>query len=78
MKIHETYRINSATLAIHSDGGQRIPMMIPTGAVVTLVAGPLDGLRMVDVNWYGKIVMMFAGDLRERATLIIPDSDGSS
>lgn len=75
MTVHETYRINSATLAIHSESGDRTPMMIPTGALVTLVAGPLDGLRMVDVNWYGKIVMMFAGDLRDRATLVIPDSD---
>ncbi len=68
--LHQAYRIELATLAIHSVAGLRTPVMIPSGAVVNLVAGPLDGDRMVDVNWYGKVVMMFTGDLRERGTQI--------
>jgi len=32
--------------------------------------GPLDGTRLVDVEWDGKTVMMFTLDLRERGTRI--------
>jgi hypothetical protein len=32
--------------------------------------GPLDGTRLVDVEWDGEAVMMFTVDLRERGTLI--------
>jgi hypothetical protein len=71
--IKETYRLNQAILSIHSENpGHRIPIMIPSGAVVTVTEGPLDGLRLVDVLWEKKTVMMFTIDLRERATLVDP------
>ena len=38
-------------------------------AWVVLENGPLDGTRMVDVNWEGKTVMIFTADLRERGVL---------
>jgi hypothetical protein len=66
----ETYRINKAVLSIHSADGQRMPLVIPVGAWVVVENGPLDGTRMVDVNWDGKTVMMFTADLRERGTLL--------
>ncbi len=47
--------------------------MIPAGALIRLVAGPLDGIRMVDVVWCEKTVMMFTGDVRERGDLITPN-----
>ena len=37
--------------------------------LVVLENGPLDGTRMVDVNWEGKTVMIFTADLRERGVL---------
>jgi hypothetical protein len=67
----ETYRLNKAILSIHSENpGSRVPIMVPSGAMVTISNGPLDGLRMVDVLWEEKTVMMFTVDLRDRATLI--------
>lgn len=44
--------------------------MIPKGAIVAVVAGPLDGERMVDVAWNRKTVTIFTQDLRERGQLI--------
>ena len=68
--IRESYRLNQPILSIHSDDhGTRIPLTVPPGAVVVVTNGPLDGQRMVDVQWDGKIVMMFTVDLRARATL---------
>jgi hypothetical protein len=67
----ERYRVDTPTLAILSlPNGKRIAQTVPKGAVVTVVNGPLDGTRLVDVEWDGKTVMMFTIDLRERGTLI--------
>jgi hypothetical protein len=71
MEISETYRLNKAILSIYSeDSSHRIPIMVPSGSLVTITDGPLDGLRMVDVIWGKKTVMMFTVDLKSRATLI--------
>jgi hypothetical protein len=67
----EYYRLNTPSLAIMSlPNGKRIPVTIPKGAVVKVVNGPLDGTRLVDVEWDGEAVMMFTIDLRERGTLV--------
>ena len=71
----EYYKLNTPTLAIMSlPNGKRIPVTVPKGAVVTVTNGPLDGTRLVDVEWEGDAVMMFTIDLRERGTLIAQPS----
>jgi hypothetical protein len=49
---------------------QRIPVTVPKNAIVTIKAGPLDGTRLIDVEWDGQLVMMFTVDLRERGERI--------
>ena len=67
----DCYKLNTPTLAIMSlPNGKRFPMTVPKGTVVKVVNGPLDGTRLVDVEWEGKTVMMFTIDLRERGTPI--------
>ncbi len=71
MGVAERYRLHKAILSIHSDNdGHRVAITVPSGAIVTVTDGPLDGLRLVDVLWERKTVMMFTVDLRERATLM--------
>jgi hypothetical protein len=36
---------------------------VPSGAVIKVVAVPIDGNRLVDVIWDGKTVMMFTTDI---------------
>jgi len=62
----QRFRLNTPTLAIIQHDGQNYPTTIPNGAVVKVLAGPLDGNRLVDVMWGGKAVMMFTTDIRER------------
>jgi hypothetical protein len=62
----QRYRLNTPTLAIIQHDGQNCPTTIPDGAVVKVVAGPLDGNRLVDVMWDGKTARMFTTDIRER------------
>ena len=68
----ETYRINIPSLAILSrpGGGKRLPLTVPSGSIVTVVDGPLNGTRLVEVDWDGDIVLMFTQDLQRLGTLI--------
>ncbi|GAC1429402.1 MAG: hypothetical protein NVSMB62_27090 [Acidobacteriaceae bacterium] len=71
MSTSETYRLKKAILYIYcADTAHGVPVVVPSGAIVTITDGPLDGLRMVDVLWEKKKVMMFTIDLRSRAMLI--------
>jgi hypothetical protein len=60
------YRLKNSTLAIMVHKGQQLPLTVPLGGVVQ-VAGQLNGNKLVDVEWEGKPLRMFAMDLRKRA-----------
>ena len=66
----ESYRLNKQTIGMSSEGENRTSVLIPKHAVVTVINGPLNGNRMVDVKWENLKVMIFVEDLRERGTLI--------
>ena len=72
---NELYRIKSPTLAILEQASQKLPLTIPLNATIRVLNGPLDGNKLVDVEWEGKTVMMFTTDIRERGELI--DGDGA-
>ena len=63
----EKYKLRSEILGIVLEANPRTTVTIPGNAIVTILAEPVDGKRMVDVDWNGKTVMIFARDLRERA-----------
>jgi hypothetical protein len=69
----ERYTLNTPTLAIMTlPNGRRVLVTIPKGADVKILAGPLNGTRLVNVGWEGEAVMMFAVDLVESGTLTRP------
>jgi len=76
--VSQRFRIKTPTLAIVEVDGQKTTMYVQTGEIVTVVNGPLDGMRLVDVDWNGRTAMMFTTDLRERADLIQETAPGGS
>ncbi len=73
MRPGQSYRIKIEILGIVTipmDHQPRTAVTIPKGSIVSLIAGPLDGERLVDVTWDGKTFMLFAQDLRERGELV--------
>ena len=69
--INDRYKLHTPTLAIRSlPAGKRVPVTIPKNALLTVTSGPVDGTRLVDVEWEGEMVMMFTADLRERSSKI--------
>lgn len=62
----QRYRMKTPTVAIMAHDGHNTPITIPRGGIVEVVDGPLDGDRLLDVCWDGKMMMMFTTDIRER------------
>jgi len=58
------YRLKTSTPAIRSHNGQKLLTSIPADSEI-VVAGPLDGDRLLDVEWEGNAVRMFSTDIRE-------------
>ena len=76
--VSQRFRANTPTLAIVEIHGQKTTVYVQTGDIITVVDGPLDGMRLVDVDWNGRTAMMFTTDLRERADLIQETAPGGS
>ena len=68
--VGKRYLLKTPTLAILSQDGQRLPMTIPHRGVVLVLARHQNDNHLVDVEWEGKAMLMFAVDLREREELI--------
>jgi hypothetical protein len=61
------FRLKRATISIETTIEDRLMVMVPTGAVVTVLSGPRpDDMRMVDILWDKRTLVMFAGDILER------------
>lgn len=72
-------KLKSDTLAIAEEKGQRILLTIPMNHAITLSGDvTLDGSKLVEVQWAGRAVMMFARDLRERGEEIKQAASASS
>jgi len=60
------YKLGTTTLAVK----QSIAVPIPSGSILRISADLVDLNGLVDVEWDGETVQMFAVDIRERGTLI--------
>jgi len=70
--VGESYKLTRPTLAIMIlPDGKSIPIDLPQGTVVKVIADPVDGTRFIDVERSGQIVRMFAVDLKERGIPLV-------
>jgi hypothetical protein len=53
------FRTTTPTQAVLIQDGPNVAVTVPAGSIVEVVDGPLDSNRLMDVQWDGKIVMMF-------------------
>jgi hypothetical protein len=68
MKLGAVYRLKTATIGAVRDNGdvRPLPITIPAGVLLTVIDDDLGRTGYVRVQWEGRIVTMFAIDLRER------------
>lgn len=54
-------------MSIETIGDDRMVVMLPAGTVVTVLKGPrADDMRMIDVLWDTRTLVMFAADIVQR------------
>jgi hypothetical protein len=68
--ISQRFRIKTPIIAIVEINGLHTSMFAAVGDIVTILNGPLDGVRMVEVKWHDKTALMFTMEIRNHAELI--------
>ena len=66
------YRLNSDISAISNASGRMQVLTIPANTTLTVVQGPLNGARFVDVVWDSETAMVFTSDLEAHAERLEP------
>jgi hypothetical protein len=65
-----TYRTNRPTLAIANRDGKNVVVTVPAGAPYIKAHDFPPRNRLVEVEWNGQIVKMFAMDIGDRGELV--------
>jgi len=60
------FRLKKATLCMENRDGILYGVRVPEGGVITVLRGPVEDDRMVDILWNQRPLTMFAQDLRDR------------
>ena len=60
------FKLHTATIAIVSVNDKRTIVTIPGQAVVTILAGDMDGSGLLKIRYREQDLEMFAADLRSR------------
>jgi len=67
----QRFRLRAGTLGVDEGSGQRRTMVtLPAGSVFRVCAGGQAGPDMVEVEWDGKRILMFAVDIEQRGESI--------
>jgi len=57
------FRLTRIAVAIAQRDSRNTAIMVPQGAVIELLNGPFDGVRLMDVRYKGETIMMFTNDM---------------
>jgi hypothetical protein len=63
MRHGEFFRLTRTAMAIAQRDKRNVAIMIPEGAIIEVLGGPFDGVRLMDVRYNDEIIMMFTNDM---------------
>lgn len=66
----QRFRLRTFTLGAYTDGNHRV-FSLPTGAIVQVLDDQLGGVRLAEVSWRSRTVMMFSYDLENYCDLLV-------
>ncbi len=70
MKHSVFFRLTRAAMAITQRDSRNVAIMVPEGAVIELLNGPFDGVRLMEVRYNGEVVMMFTNDMENHTEAV--------
>jgi hypothetical protein len=59
----EYFLLTRWAMAIAQRDGRNSAIVIPEGAIIEVLGGPFDGVRLMDVKYEGELIMMFTNDM---------------
>ena len=59
----EFFRLTRTAMAIAQRDKRNVAIMIPNGAIIEVLGGPFDGVRLMDVRYNDEVIMMFTNDM---------------
>lgn len=68
--VSQRFRVHIPLIAIVMENGLHTTLYTKPGDEVVVLRGPLDGVRLVEVQWNKRAALMFTIELREHAELI--------
>ncbi len=57
------FRLTRWAMAIAQRDSRNSAIIVPEGAIIEVLGGPFDGVRLMDVRYNGELVMMFTNDM---------------
>jgi hypothetical protein len=63
IKSGERFRLTRHAMAIVQRDGRNTAILIPEGAIIEVLGGPFDGVRLMDVKYEDELIMMFTNDM---------------
>lgn len=61
------FRLKEAVLGIERTHGRHLAVTVPSGEIIRVLSGPKpNDMRMVDVLWINRTLVMFAEDIERR------------
>ena len=63
-------QVAKTTVGVHQEASRPVAISIPAGTVLRVPDGLANAAGLVDVEWDGETVQVFAVDLRDRGELI--------
>ena len=70
MKHGDFFRLTRTAMAIAQRDSRNVAIMIPEGAVIELLDGPFDGVRLMDVRYNDEVIMMFTNDMEHHTEIV--------
>ena len=70
MKHGQFFRLTRYAMAIAQRDSRNVAIMVPEGAIIEVLNGPFDGVRLMDVRYGGEIIMMFTNDMENHTEII--------
>ncbi len=64
------FRLTRYAMAIAQRDSRNVAIMVPEGAVIEVLGGPFDGVRLMDVRYNDEIIMMFTNDMETHTEVI--------
>jgi|HubBroStandDraft_3_1064219.scaffolds.fasta_scaffold772889_1 hypothetical protein len=71
MEKGKRFRLTRWAMAIAQRDSRNTAIVVPEGAVIEVLGGPFNGVRLMDVRYDGEIIMMFTDDMLEHTDAFI-------